>query len=384
MPNSFDHFGPRRLSRRAVTGLLGAALVGAGMPTGIARAAVGPARVLALARGFNLPDWVDGEEGVGPSDDVLARLRTLGFGTVRLPVDGAQFGAGGSAATLAASRRLEQALKRLEAHGYAVMVDLHSVGKDPDVFDTDANVAEAVADAAWDAIGQVIADFGPEGVSCELLNEPPMERPRWLTLRERLAATVRRRCPDHSLIWGAARYQGIWETLETPVLDDPNAIAAVHYYTPMGFTHQCESWGGSPFAHFENLPFPADRGSKEVAALQRKLADAEDGVALSALGEEFASPWSVARIAADFDDIGSWSRRHGCPVILNEFGVLDFCVDPASRARWIRAVREAAEANSIGWTYWELDQGFGFVADRQSTEGFDQALIDALLEGAPG
>jgi endoglucanase len=70
---------------------------------------------------------------------------------------------------------------------------------------------------------------------------------------------------------------------------------------------------------------------------------------------------------------------HDCPVMLNEFGVLNFCVDAESRARWIRAVRKAAEVNRIGWAYWELDQGFGIIGSRQSTEGFDRSMIAALL-----
>jgi endoglucanase len=66
-------------------------------------------------------------------------------------------------------------------------------------------------------------------------------------------------------------------------------------------------------------------------------------------------------------------------VILDEFGALGFCSDAASRAGWIRAVRQAAEADGIGWAYWELDYGFGFIRNRQSTEGFDRPVIEALL-----
>jgi endoglucanase len=66
-------------------------------------------------------------------------------------------------------------------------------------------------------------------------------------------------------------------------------------------------------------------------------------------------------------------------VILDEFGALGFCSDAASRANWTRAVRHAAEANGIGWVYWELDYGFGFIRDRQSTQGFDPSMVEALL-----
>jgi endoglucanase len=149
----------------------------------------------------------------------------------------------------------------------------------------------------------------------------------------------------------------------------------------MGFTHQCETWDGSPLGRLANLPFPASPDNPAVRALAAKLDQAGDKEAAEFLEQEFSSPWTAAHIDADLASAGEWSRANGCPVILNEFGVLDFCVDPASRAYWIRAVRRAAEANGIGWMYWEVDHGFGFIADRNSTEGFDARIIEALLGG---
>jgi len=64
--------------------------------------------------------------------------------------------------------------------------------------------------------------------------------------------------------------------------------------------------------------------------------------------------------------------------------VLNFCVDAESRRFWVRAVRQAAEANQVGWAYWELDQGFGIIQSRRSIEGFDNAMIAALMDGPDG
>jgi endoglucanase len=87
----------------------------------------------------------------------------------------------------------------------------------------------------------------------------------------------------------------------------------------------------------------------------------------------------VAHIDADFRRLAAWASANRCPVMLNEFGVLNFCVDATSRANWVRAVRRAAEANGVGWSYWEADQGFGFIADRRSTAGIDPSMLEALL-----
>jgi endoglucanase len=113
----------------------------------------------------------------------------------------------------------------------------------------------------------------------------------------------------------------------------------------------------------------------EVTALAATL-DATDRHYLEG---ELKSDWTAARIAADIATLAGWARTHGTPALLGEFGVLDFAVDAASRARWVRAVREAAGANGIGWTYWEADQGFGFVTDRAATGGIDAGIVEALL-----
>lgn len=178
---------------------------------------------------------------------------------------------------------------------------------------------------------------------------------------------------------GPARYQGLWELEATKPLADANAIAAVHYYTPMGFTHQCENWDASPLRRIHDLPFPATRHGPAARKLAAQFRSSGDEAALAFLDGEFDGPWTVAAIDARFAKVAEWGRAHGVAIMLNEFGVLNFCVDPVSRTTWVGAVRRAAEANGIGWTYWEVDHGFGFIRDRTETEGFDHAMIDALI-----
>ncbi len=46
------------------------------------------------------------------------------------------------------------------------------------------------------------------------------------------------------------------------------------------------------------------------------------------------------------------------------------------RVAWLATVARAAEAACLGWTHWELDQGFG-ILDRSGA--LDPAALDALL-----
>jgi endoglucanase len=337
------------------------------------------ARPKVPTRGFNLPGWVDRVDGVAPTPQVLAKLAALGFETIRLPVDPDLVGSTDETGRAGMLTKIEAAVGEAIGAGFNVIVDLHPAGHLGTAFTNDLPDATHRVTNAWSYLGDVLANLPADAVYAELLNEPPLERVDWLPLRDRLAAVVRSKCPSHTLVWGPSRYQGIWELGGTPTLSDANAIVAVHYYTPMGFTHQCENWDSSPLRRIANLPFPTRRNAKAVDALAANLRQAKDTEALTFLDNEFAGAWTAARIAKDFADLGRWSVANRCPVMLNEFGVLNFCVDPESRAFWVRSVRQAADSIGAGWSYWEVDQGFGFIKDRQSLEGFAPSMIEALL-----
>ena len=71
-------------------------------------------------------------------------------------------------------------------------------------------------------------------------------------------------------------------------------------------------------------------------------------------------------------------------MIINEFGVLGWKTAPADRARWLRAVRTAAEHHCIGWTHWDYADSFGFVRRIDGREIPDETIVEALLGSRPG
>lgn len=339
-----------RITRRAATLGLLAALATPAIAEEASR------RVRVPTRGFNMPDWLALEPRV-PTDTVLAKLRERGFETIRLPIDPA-------IVTPDFLPQVAAVLDSTTRHGFNAILDLHPSAADPDMIE-----------GAWRLLAPVLADTSPDMVYAELLNEPPFEPARWTGLRDKFASIVRAAAPAHAIIWGPASVQGIWELDGSPPLSDHNAIVAIHYYWPMGFTHQGQNWYDSPLARIADLPFPANVDDPAVKYLLARL-DTVDRVFLR---EEFRRNWTIKHIADDFAEAAAWSVRHKIPMMLGEFGVLNFSVDPTSRANWIRAVRAAAEDNDIGWAHWELDQGFGLIADRTSTDGFDVSIMEALL-----
>jgi endoglucanase len=369
--------GSKMMRRRSVLMLAGGSILAAVPAVGTARAAA--ARSVP-SRGVNLPGWFDRSDGVAPSEPVLEKLRQLGFETIRLPINGDLFAAGDTTVL----GRIEAAVTNLNRLGFSVLVDMHPSESLHTALREDFDVGSQRAVDAWKALSGVVANLPSETVYPELLNEPPMQSDAWLGLRDRLAEVVRSNCPRHTMVWGPSPSQGIWEIGETPPLADDNQIAAVHFYSPTAFTHQCETWDDSPLARISNLPFPATIETPRVREEIDRLRAAGDEQAANLIEEQLSTPWTEAAIASEFVRLRRWSETHDCPVMMNEFGVLNFCVDAESRRSWVRAVRQAAEANQVGWAYWELDQGFGIINSRTSIEGFDDALIAALLNGQGG
>jgi len=65
-------------------------------------------------------------------------------------------------------------------------------------------------------------------------------------------------------------------------------------------------------------------------------------------------------------------------VLCNEFGVFRQYSDPASRNRWIRDVRTALEADSIGWDLWDFHGSFGVAIKKSGKSIPDPATANAL------
>lgn len=331
-----------------------------------------------IERGFNLPAWAGQIDSRPPAKPTLETLSHLGFTTVRLPIHPANLLGENARASL---KHIEEAVSLLHATGFSVTVDMHLEQEFIAAFEQNASEAADNVAAAWAYLTPVLANLPATTTYAELLNEPPLDNPAWLSLRDRLAGIVRTACPNHTIIWGAARHQGIWETVDHPPLTDANSWAAVHYYWPFGFTHQCASWGDPAMEKLRELPFPTTKASPEVTGLRQSLMAQNDQAALKLLDEAFGVDWSYSIIEEDFAKLAAWSHSNSTPVIVNEFGVLDFCVDRQSRQNWISHVRRTAEKHGMSWTYWELDHGFGFMGDRQDPESVDFATLTSLVAG---
>lgn len=364
------------LRRRSVlAGLLAAPFVASGTRADTPGREIARHRLRRFAQGYNLPGVTDvpHDEARMPDGELIAHLVRVGLSSIRLPVE--------PALLLSDSGQLGHVIgtvAQLVGAGATVTIDLHPSPTTDDLLRRDEAAGRDLVEAAWTLLAPRLASLPADRVMLELLNEPAFTSDSWQALRQRLVVRLRAATTDHTLVWGAAQNQTIEETLADPGPDDGNAIAAVHYYYPMAFTHQGQSWGDTPLAAIRGLPFPFAAADPEVKALRDELvrAGATDGIAL--LDAETRSPWNAERMASQFDDLARWAIRTGWPVTVNEFGVFNDHAPAASRMRWLAAARTAAQARGFGWMHWELDGGFGFTSSRIDIDGIDIDALSAL------
>jgi endoglucanase len=363
--------------RREILTLLGAAALNS-RPAFSATDGV-DRRARALARGFNLPDQVPAQPSARPERATLKWLRARGMVHVRLPLRGESLMTRFSdKATIAKTLDdFERALDLLLGLDFAVTADMHPASDFAHLHRADPEAALAALTDGWRNLARSIARFPTSRVFAELLNEPNVDDAIWRVQAERLAADLRRALPATTFITGPAPYQRVEALAGWRPLADKNIIYAFHFYDPMAFTHQGLTWEpSSPLSHLANVPFPTSRDDAAMTRLLQTLrARGEDALAQS-IDEALDKPWNAQTIASQFAPLAAWSQTHEAPVILNEFGALRFKAPRAARLAWLKAVREAAEANKFGWAHWDYNQGFGLLDE---TGKPDAALIDVLL-----
>lgn len=341
------------------------------------------ARLAAMARGFNLPGWLEGSTPRPPDTAVLATLRRRGFTHIRLPIGAERLMEEFSSRSDVARQltELDIAIDTLTRLGFAVSIDMHPGDRFAGLHAAEPDKAFGYLQTLWSLLAHRYAGRSPERLFFEILNEPTVSRKIWSNQGPRLVDTIRREAPLHTIIYGHPDYQRVDALADVAPLTDTNIVYAAHFYDPMIFTHQGLDWSDDPLRYLRKVPFPARLADPAVTKLLGELATQGRADAAALVKTALREPWTEDRIDAEISRAGLWAERHRRPVIINEFGVLGWKAAASDRARWIRAVRGAAESRCIGWAHWDYADGFGFVHRVGDREIPDETIVRALLDG---
>jgi endoglucanase len=182
----------------------------------------------------------------------------------------------------------------------------------------------------------------------EIANEPNMKPSIWNDLHGEAYKIIRESNPDRTLLIGSINGNQIKHLPELALPEkDRNIIVAIHYYSPIQFTHQGAPWSVN---------------NKDLSGIGWTNTEREE-----------------AAVKSDFDAAQQWADAHNRPLTLGEFGAYEKA-DMPSRVRWTRHVARQVEARNWSWSYWQFDSDF-IVYDLDKGE-WVKPILNALMPGS--
>lgn len=347
-----------------------------------------------------------------PTRGDLADLRQAGIDFVRIPVDPGPLLAFSDSWREALIAKVMDAVTTALAEGLNVVLNLHANGATHH-FNPQNLVGSSAAPLfpRYLDLVRVVAErlsrHDPSRVAFEPVNEPPQDCVSdWPSLQAEIVRAARAAAPHLTLVLTGAcggMIAGLAE-LDPSSAGDNNVIYTFHFYEPYVFSHQGAPWmtGEPMYRYLNSVPWPAAAGSRQAtlaavaarmtrdtttpAAVKRDIAATIERV----LRQYFDARPDRSFVERYFKQVKQWGDRHGIEprrILLGEFGALRtddryIAASAADRARYIRDVRDTAEAFGMPWAFWNFLDGMGLTLDDRSRE-FDPAIVAALGLRAP-
>lgn len=300
-----------------------------------------------LGRGVNIlgydPRWKDPAQA-RMKEKHFRLIREAGFNNVRIKISPFKFSTNDTTYAIHPDFfvTLDWAIQEALKNNLMAIVDFHehtTIQKDP------VGIKPMLL-SMWKQIAEHCKAYSND-VLFEIFNEPNMKPEVWNEMHREAYRIIRASNPNRTLIIGTINGNQIrfLKDLSLPDLDR-NIIVAIHYYSPIQFTHQGAPWSLK---------------NKDLSGITWTNTKNEEQV-----------------VNEDFDMARAWSEANHRPLTLGEFGAYEKA-DMPSRARWTSYIARQAEARTWSWSYWQFDSDF-IVYDIHKEEWI-LPLKNALLPG---
>ena len=343
-----------------------------------------------IKRGTNVSHWLSqNNEDRGEArrlhiqEDDFARLDSLGFDFVRLPIDEVQFWDEEGNKLPEAWELMTNAINWAEKHHLRTIVDLHIIrshyfnavnegGSNANTLFTSEKAQQDLINM-WYQLSDVLKGYSVDSVAYEFMNEPVAEdHEQWNQLIAKVHKALREREPQRTLVIGSNMWQsyGTIKYLKVPE-NDKNIILSFHYYNPMILTHYGAWW--TPIGKYTGkVNYPGVLVSKE------DYDAASDSVKAVIDENKFTTEeWNIDRIRADFKDAIEAAKKYNLQLFCGEWGVYE----PVNRElayKWTKDMLTVFDEFNIAWTTWCYDADFGFW-DQKKHDFKDKGLVDLLM-----
>ena len=340
-----------------------------------------------IQRGTNVSHWLSQSEERGEAramhiqEDDFARLDSLGFDFVRLPIDEVQFWDEQGNKLPEAWDLMINAINWAEKHHLRTIVDLHIIrshyfnavnegNADANTLFTSEKSQQDLINM-WYQLSDVLKGYSNDSVAYEFMNEPVADdHEQWNQLIAKVHKALREREPQRTLVVGSNMWQG-YETmkyLKVPE-NDKNIILSFHYYNPMILTHYGAWW--TPIGKYTGkVNYPGILVSKEDY-------EAAPDSLKKELDPYLTQEWNIDKIRADFKDAIEVAKKYNLQLFCGEWGVYE-PVDRELAYKWTKDMLTVFKENNIAWTTWCYDADFGFW-DQKKHDFKDKGLVELLM-----
>ena len=341
-----------------------------------------------IQRGTNVSHWLSQSEERGEArekhiqEDDFARLDSLGFDFVRLPIDEVQFWDENGTKLPEAWQLMDNAIRWAEKHHLRTIVDLHIIRShyfnavnegqaDANTLFTSEKAQQDLINM-WYQLSDALKGYSCDSVAYEFMNEPVADdAEQWNQLIAKVHKALRERESQRTLVIGSNMWQsyGTIKDLKVPE-GDKNIILSFHYYNPMLLTHYGAWW--TPLAKYTGkVNYPGILVSKEDYEAAPDSLKPE-------LEQYTKDEWNIDRIRADFKDAIEAAKKYNLQLFCGEWGVYE-PVDRELAYKWTKDMLTVFKENNVAWTTWCYDADFGFW-DQQKHQFKDKGLVDLLME----
>jgi endoglucanase len=321
-------------------------------PAETVRPAESPAARMApaLNRGVNLGNALEapqeGSWGVTLEEKDFTLIEKTGFRSIRVPVRWSAHAETNPPYTIHREffDRVDWVLDQARRRGLSVVLNTHhweDFHKNPT---THAPRLEAI----W---AQIAARYQnrPDSLVFEIFNEPhDMPAEIWNPIQLGVLQKIRKISPERVVILSSLEWSSVKGLPELQIpKKDAAVLATFHYYAPYPFTHQGAHWAKDS-GRWLGTRWRDEKSEREA-------------------------------IQKDFQTAADWSKQHGIPVYLGEFGAFEKA-PMEDRVLWTRRVARTAEGLGLPWCYWEFRSHFGVYHSNKNE--WRLPLLQALLPGA--
>ncbi|KJC40830.1 hypothetical protein UP09_22265 [Bradyrhizobium sp. LTSP885] len=336
-------------------------------------------------------------------------IRAAGFDFVRLVVDVGPFLLSDGARRDRLDDRLIDTVRDLLDTDLGVIVDLHPSAMNPAYRPTELTAGVDTPNfravlalqrrlaGRLEQVAEGRAAAGPPRLALELMNEPEITQAAWQPMLEAAYAAARSGSAKLPLVLGGGAMNAATALTAIDMhrfAGDARLIYTYHDYSPWQFTHQ--GVRGSPAYSLDGIAYPAPASVDVMSqATERRLASLgldrseleQAQKAKRTLASYVGSGFDRSSLERTFRQVTAWRMTRRLPahaILLGEFGVhrtpYQKTVDgSAARERWLRDMRELAEAHGFAWAGWTYAGTGGFaLAEDEIGPGFDAATRRAL------